>query len=200
MTVVFFDLETGGIEPERPNIQLAAVAMSDGLDAEVGVFEQKIQFEEKDAAPEALRINCYNPALWKEHAVGEMVAAGTFASFLREHATVELVSRAGKPYRIARLAGHNVASFDCPRLIAMFKRYDLFLPGTAYQPLDTYQRALWYFAERRWTGPQSVNPLNQPANMKLATLAEWFEIPSVGAHDALADVRMCVAIARAMRA
>lgn len=197
MSIVFLDLETGGVEPERPNIQLAAVAMSDKLDAEVGVFEQKIQFDEAAASPEALRINCYDPAVWKENAVGEMVAAGTFASFLREHATVEMISKAGKPYRIARLAGHNVASFDCPRLVAMFKRYDLFLPGTAYQPLDTYQRALWYFAERRCTSDQ---PLNQPANMKLATLAEWFGVVSYGAHDALADVRMCVAIARAMRA
>jgi len=197
VTIVFFDLETGGVEPERPNIQLAAVAMSDRLDAELGAFEAKIQFDEAAASPEALRINSYDPAVWKENAVGEMVAAGTFASFLREHATVEMISKAGKPYRIARLAGHNVASFDCPRLVAMFKRYDLFLPGTAYQPLDTYQRALWYFAERRCTSDQ---PLNQPANMKLATLAEWFEIPAGGAHDALADVRMCVAIARAMRA
>lgn len=197
MTIVFFDLETGGVEPERPNIQLAAVAMSDRLDAELGVFEAKIQFDEASASPEALRINSHDPVIWKEHAVGEMVAAGTFASFLREHATVELVSKAGKPYRIARLAGHNVASFDCPRLVAMFKRYDLFLPGTAYQPLDTYQRALWYFAEKLCCHGLPVRP---PENMKLGTLAAHFGINADGAHDALADVRMCVAIARAMRA
>lgn len=193
MTVVYFDIETGGIEPERPNIQLAAVAMSDDLNVELAAFETKIAFEEMDASPEALRINSYDAAVWKEHAVSERIAAGTFASFLREHATVKMTSKAGKPYRIARLAGHNVASFDCPRLIQMFKRYELFLPGTAYQPLDTYQRALWYFAERTTGAPQ-------PANLKLATLAAYFGFDCDGAHDALADVRMCVAIARAMRA
>lgn len=191
MTIVFFDLETGGLEPARPNIQLAAVAMSDDLSREIDSFERKIAFDEALAAPEALRINSYDPAIWKEHAVGEGVAAGCFAAFLRSHATVEMASKAGKPYRIARLAGHNVATFDGPRLIAMFKRYDMFLPGTAYQPLDTYQRALWYFAER--PGEQ------QPANLKLETLSAHFGVAYDGAHDALVDVRMCAAIARVLR-
>lgn len=183
-TVVYFDFETGGVEPTHPNIQLAAVAMYGSKELEA--FEAKIAFEEAAADPEALRLNGYTREAWSG-ARNEASVLRDFSDFLRHHATVPMVSKAGKPYRLARLAGHNVASFDCPRLVAAFKRYDLFLPGTAFQPLDTYQRALWWVHEQE--------PEKPPHNFKLATLCDYFQIDASGAHDALVDVRLCARLA-----
>jgi len=188
--VVFFDFETGGVEPHHPNIQLAAVAM-DGHH-EVGAFEAKIQFAVSAADPEALQLNHYTPEAWQGAREEGEVLVG-FCEFLRRFADVPMVSKAGRPYKIARLAGHNVAAFDCPRLQAACKRHDLFLPGTVFQPLDTYQRALWWFHE-------NVAAAEQPKNFKLPTLAEYFGLEAGGAHDALVDVRLCAELAQRLRA
>jgi len=93
----------------------------------------------------------------------------------------------GKPYDVARLAGHNALGFDCPRLGAMFKRHGAFLPAAMYQPLDTLQLSLWHCARTGTT----------PANYQLGTLCQHFAIP-LGAegHDALADVRATIALAQ----
>lgn len=191
MAIVFFDTETGGVEPSRPTIQLAAVAMDDALRQELGVFEAKIRFDEAACDAKALEINGYKPEAWKE-ARDEAFVLRDFAAFLKSHATVKMISKAGKAYFIARLAGHNVSSFDCPRLKDAFARYDMFLPGTVYQPLDTYQRALWWFHEH------GVRP---PENHRLGTLAAHFRLigPTGPLHDALVDCRLSAALARRLR-
>jgi len=187
--IVYFDLETGGLDPKHPDIQLAAVATEDMV--EVDFFEAKILFDEAAADPAALKINSYDAATWQKEAKPERAVVDAFSSFLRKHATVELISkRTGKPYKVARLAGHNVLSFDAPRLSAMFKRHDMFLAADSYRPLDTMQLALW-----------SATALGtEPENYKLSTLCHTFGIDTAGAHDALADVRMCVTLTRALLA
>lgn len=93
------------------------------------------------------------------------------------------------PWR--RSPGTNIARFDIPRLERMIERNGKpFFPGMLYWPRDTYMRAIWYFDEH----PE----MELPANYRLSTLAEYFGMPSEGAHDALADVRMCAALARRM--
>jgi hypothetical protein len=58
-----------------------------------------------------------------------------------------------------------------------------------WYPLDTYQRAIWHFAE---------NGLAAPENYRLPTLAAHFGLDPAGAHDALADVRLAAGIAQAI--
>lgn len=185
-TTIFFDTETAGTSDEHATIQIAAVAVRDWQ--EVGVFEAKLRFDEAQADPEALALNHYDRAVWEREALVEGVALLRFASFCRGHAEVEKVSaRTGNPYRIARLAGHNVVSFDAPRLVAAFKRSGAFLPAAAYECLDTLHLARW-MAHRNGFSPKSF---------KLADLCEHFGI-ALGAegHDALADVRATVVLAR----
>ncbi len=183
--VVFFDTETGGLTDQHPTIQIAAVA-TEAL-REVASFEAKIEFTEGLADPEALKLNHYDPEVWEREAKPEHVVLRDFSGFLSEHATVEMVSkRTGRTYKIARLAGHNVVSFDAPRLSAAYKRLGLFLPAEAYRPLDTLQLALWC----------SIRSDIGAASMKLGDLCEAFDIKTEGAHDALSDVRMSVALAR----
>ncbi len=185
-TTVVFDLETGGVEAKHPDIQLAAVAVR-GWE-EIDTFERKLQFSVDSCDPEALEINSYDPAVWEREALPEARVVAQFAQWMRRHAVIHKVSKRGNPYSVARLAGHNVARFDAPRLLAMFKRHGAFLAADAFRPLDTLQLALWHFAGRE----------DEPENYKLGTLATALGIATDGAHDALADVRMTVQLAKAI--
>lgn len=189
-TTIFFDLETGGVEDHHPNIQVAAVAVREDW-SEAGVLERKIDFEPAACDPEALRLNGYRPEDWVT-AVTERQAMLEFDAFCRRHGDLSLVSkRTGNPYTMARLAGHNVAAFDIPRIRRAMDRAGVkFMRGCWWYPLDTYQRALWHFTERG---------LQQPEDFKLQSLAAHFGIEAQGAaHEALADVRLCARIARAI--
>ncbi len=60
-----------------------------------------------------------------------------------------------------------------------------FLPAHP-QVLCTLQRAMWFFYEKGKTVD----------SLKLESLCKYFNIPVIDAHDALADVRMSVALAK----
>lgn len=183
-TICFFDTETGGLLPQHPTTQLAAVAVDNDW-REVETFEVKFQFDVNACEPEALKLNGYSPEKWA-NAVPEAYAWQQFQHMLNRHRCVELVSRAGNPYSVARLAGHNILGFDMPRTEAAFKRLGLFFPIDFRTVLDTRQGACWYF-ERLG---------ERPKDFKLTGLAECFGIPTAGAHDALADVRMTIELAK----
>lgn len=185
--LVFFDLETAGLESHHADIQIAAAAVVEWEILET--FERKIRFEEADADPAALALNSYDREVWKREQVYERQALVEFAAWMEPYRSVEFVSkRTGRPYSVARLAGHNAASFDAPRLIAAFKRLGLFLPADSYRPLDTLQLALWRLADASPALP----------DFKLGTIAEHIGIETPDAHDALGDVRTTVAVARAL--
>lgn len=184
--LVFFDFETGGIEPSKPEIQLAAIAV-DSEFKEVAHFESKIAFNEADADPEALKMNHYTAEAWKDAPPNDDVVR-RFAAFSDKYKSVEMVSkRTGRPYNVARLAGHNAATFDAPRLRRMFDATGCFAPFHPI-PLDTLQLALWklQFMEKK------------PKNFQLGTLCEFFGINPEGAHDALTDVRLSAALTKAI--
>jgi DNA polymerase III epsilon subunit-like protein len=186
MITVFFDFETGGIRDDQPNIQLAAIAVDQNF-RELASFEEKIQFDEASADPQALAINYYDRDKWTQ-AKPPAEVARLFAQWLRPFSCVEKISKAGKPYSVARLAGHNAAVFDGPRLRRMFEEARLFCP-TELHVRDTLQRALWYCDEKGI----------EPDSFRLTALCKRFGIPGDGAHDALTDVRLAIAVARTMR-
>ena len=188
---VFFDLETGGLNPKRhPIIQLAAIAVGDDLEP-IEAFEAMIRFDEREACRNSLRKNHYRRGLWAREALDPEEVARTFAEFLRRHATVSMLSADGNPYQVAQLVAHN-ASFDGTFLQKWYERLHQFLPAR-YQVLCTLQRAMWYFHEH------PNEPL--PANFKLATLCQYFGVPlhAASAHEALADVSATVGLCQAMR-
>jgi DNA polymerase III epsilon subunit-like protein len=182
MTLVFFDFETGGLEINHPNIQLAALAVSSDF-VELESFETKLQFDVQVADPAALAMNNYDPDVWQKEAVPVEQAIDDFAAFLNRHKTVSMISkRTGRPYSVARLAGHNV-EFDKPRLRAMFG--DRFLPAHP-QCLCTVNLALWFF---------HFADSPPPENYKLSTLCQYFDIEMASAHDALSDVKASARLA-----
>jgi len=185
--LVFFDLETGGVRFEHPNIQLAAVVIQQHSWREIDHFETKIRFPEHRADPEALKMNHYTREAWA-NAPSPVTVCAAFSHFLKPFRSVEMISKRGNPYEVARLAGHNAASFDGPRLMRMFKENDEFLPADP-RVLCTQQLAMWRFQSE--PGPK-------PKDFKLTTLCEHFGVPTDGAHDALFDVRLSIELAKAI--
>lgn len=185
ITTIYFDFESAGLERHHPNIQLGAVAIGPNWE-ELASFDRKIQFDEKLADPEALKLNHYDNVVWEKEAKPVVVAE--FSRFLNEYKALQMVSkRTGAPYSVARLAGFNSATFDGPRLRDMFK--ETFLPAHPI-PLCVLQRALWFFHEKT----------EQPENYKLGTLCNYFNIPIPEGeqHDALTDTRLTVKLAKRM--
>lgn len=182
--IVFFDLETGGLEPgKHPVIQFAGIAV-DGAWNEVEALEFKIAFDAAAAEPEALAVNHYSAEAWAE-AHPPLIAVSAIGNFFRRHSSLRKVSNAGRPYSVARVAAHN-ARFDCDHLGAFFKARGEFCPAALYEPLDTLALARWV----------SLRSDSQPKDHKLGSLCEWLGIPLDAAHDALSDVRATVEVAR----
>jgi DNA polymerase III epsilon subunit-like protein len=183
-TTIFFDFETGGITPDKPSIQLAAIAVLDETGEELGSFEQKIKFDVTKADAEALKMNGYTAEAWVA-ALSPATTAARFASFIEPFKCVEMISkRTGNPYMVCKGAGYNALTFDWPRLRELFGTK--FLP-ISYHIRDVLQRVIFYYDEH--TGPM-------PENFKLSTVAAYFGIDTSGAHDALFDVRMTAALYR----
>jgi DNA polymerase III alpha subunit (gram-positive type) len=185
MNVVFLDIETGGIEPERPIIQVAAVAVDLAEGIEVETFERKLRFDVTRCTPEALLINHHDADVWKRDAVDPGLVVQDLKQFLERHADVELPSKSGGTYRVAMVGGHNVVTFDLPRLHSLFKERHTFFP-VSWHALDTLHGAAWYFFEK--------DP--RPVDLKLTTLAAWFGFDVTDAHDALADAWLSANVAR----
>jgi DNA polymerase III epsilon subunit-like protein len=182
-----FDSETTSLLPDCRFIQLAAIAVAPDW-SEIETFEVKIQFDEAVADPKALEVNHYDPIVWVMQAVPERQALTEFADFLGRHKSVEMVSkRTGRPYSVARLAGHNAATFDGPRLFEAFRRHNMFCPAHP-QVLCTLSRAMWFAIE---TGTKFES-------LKLSYLAEFFGVHVENAHDALADCKMAIGVAKAL--
>jgi DNA polymerase III alpha subunit (gram-positive type) len=187
---VVIDVETAGLDLSRhPIIQVAATVVDDSWREIGATFEAKIQFDLSVAEPTALELNSYDAATWALEAKPAPLVTRELGLFLREHSTVRLVSsRTGKPYSVARLCGHNLATFDLPAIERLFKFHCEFFPVAWNACLDTLQLARWVFAVR--------DP--KPASFKLADLCAWYEIELEGAHDAFADVKATACLARAL--
>ena len=189
--LVFCDIETAGLEFTRPIIQIAAIAIDSVLN-ELESFEVKVRFDEAKADPNSLKKNNYSKQIWDRYGVSPMDATHAFSRFLRRHATVDMISANGKPYRVAQLVAHNAERFDAPFLQAWYDSLGVYLPAR-YMSLCTKQKALWLFDEDK-----SLTP---PSNFKLGTLCEYFgvQLSEENAHDAFFDVRATVELYRGMR-
>lgn len=185
--LVFIDIETTGLQPSSPIIQVAAIA-TNSAGFELESFEAKIRLPCKITIEH--QHSQYDPALWKKAARSPRQAAIRLAQFLSRHATVDLISQKGVSFRVAQLVAHN-AEFDSSFLRNWFDELNVFFPAS-YRPLCTLQRALWLFDENK--------NLTPPVNYKLGTLCQYFGVPlnDDDAHDALADVRATVILYREM--
>jgi exonuclease I len=183
---VFFDLETGGLNSAiHPVTQAAFVAIGPDWQ-ELEALEVKVIFDPAQCEAEALALNSYDPEVWAREAIAADLAQIKIASFLRRHATVRKVSKnSGKPYLVARMAAYN-GHFDGEFIAEWFKSTGTFLPGACYESRDPLGLS-------RWVADLDEVVLD---NHRLVTVAAWLGVPLPDAHDALADVRATVEVAR----
>ena len=187
MRVVFFDLETGGLDGTvYPITQIGAVVTDENLN-EIESYERKVLFREKNADPVALKKNHYDRKVWQAEGRDPREVVLEFTALLDKYRDIKNVSAKGRQYTSTQLAGHNAAVFDRKFLGDWYKRLGAYCPGD-WRVLDTLQLALWWY---RVTGRP------RPENFRLETLCEDLGIPMEGAaHDALVDVRATVALAK----
>jgi DNA polymerase-3 subunit alpha (Gram-positive type) len=183
--VVYFDLETGGLDPKiHPVIQFAGCATEDFEIVEE--LEVKLTFDLALCEGDALDLNSYDLEVWEESAFAPLTAVCMISAFLRRHATIDMVSKKGAPWHACQLAGHNAASFDFPFLRELFRQQDEFLIGS-FLVLDTMQLAMWR---------AQIESDQRIKKFKLGTLCNFYGVEIGGAHDALADARATVELAR----
>ena len=194
MKIVFYDIETSGLMPDKHDIiQIAAIAFSieSGEWNELEEFEIKLEFNLEKADPEALENNCYNKEVWEKEAVPQKRAIRVFSDFLRKHSDVKRTGKkSGKEFLCCRTAGHNIKNFDDPFVRVFFKRMNVFCPMDFMEAYDTIQLALWEFG-LKVTG-------SVPENYQLGTLCSKLGVPLENAHDALSDIRANSDLAKAI--
>src|SRR5215469_13613715 len=94
--LIFFDLETAGLNPKRhPIIQLAAIAVGATNLEPIEAFEAKLRFDERQANANSLRKNHYRRGLWAREAMEPEEVAKHFSDFLRRHATIPMLASDG---------------------------------------------------------------------------------------------------------
>lgn len=187
--------------PGNPIVQIAAIAVDAVTLDMIEEFEVKLNFRPELATAEALEVNSWDWATWEKDAAEYPDGLDQLVFFLEAHRTVEMTSKAGKPYKVAQMAGHNYCDFDQEFLIRSFEDpiwqlfavpgdeprqaapRGVFFPG-GFGGLDTLHLARWVFFQQS----------RKPDDFKLETLAKWFEIETPDAHDALADVRVNIEV------
>ncbi len=185
---IFVDLACGNFGRERPLIiQLAAIAVDRDLH-EVDQFEALLRFNERFASRRLLTRRRYDRDRWQAEARDKRDVALAFRRFLRRHAT-HAVAHEGRVFQVARLAAHNGAEFDGPVLRTWYERMGLSLPASR-RVLCTLQLAEWFVLISRQHSP--------PADVKLATLCQYFGIPLTDHHTALANVRATLELFRVL--
>ena len=164
----WFDTETTGLDPVLNDIIEIAIVRVTPNGYE-DIFHHKVRMERpENAHPRALEVNGYSEEAWAD---------------AREPADVwrELVQSGLLNHCI--MAGHN-CRFDVAFLIETFKRHGLECRFD-YHIYDTVTLALEHL--RPWV-----------SSVSLTNLAAALDIPIVGAHTALGDVRMTMELARTL--
>jgi DNA polymerase-3 subunit epsilon len=204
---VFFDLETTGLlfpipgsstlhrEDQDEIIQIAAVATGPAPE-----FKEKETFERKMLPSEnglkrlertremAPQLGPFDTAKWAAAASPRVRVYDDLERFLTKYACIEKTSKTkGTKYVVAHMAGHNADRFDLPFLFASFKKSKVFLPAHG-RALDTMHMV------------STLEMLNDKLidSYHLEDLCKMFGVKLENAHDALADVRATVALARAL--
>lgn len=177
--LVFFDLETSGLDHKKHEIiQICAIDGNTGDE-----FSQLLDFDIDRADPQALESNCFNERRWNRYAVPAKEGLQNFADFVLDHATLDFKNKAGKPYKLAAMAGYNVAGFDKFFLSEAFSKNRILFPGD-YRMFDIYFLALWKFPDL--------------TSYKLSAICELLGIEHKDAHDAMGDVKATIEVAKAI--
>jgi DNA polymerase III epsilon subunit-like protein len=188
--LVIIDLETSGLDATQHDIvQIGAVALTPDMQQVAECFEVKVQFDVDGADIDALQVNSYDAEVWQNTAVTPEQALHNFCAFLRRHSYVEKTSKAGRPYKVAQVAGHNAHQFDWPFFWLWRARHGLdgiFVPAD-YFALDTLQMSLFLRLKM-----SAGKPVMKSQSLSLSEISErlGLDVNSDQSHDALYDANL----------
>ena len=186
--IVFFDLETTGLNyKEGRVIQIAAAATTGFPQLEVvDHFEAKLVVDPKYLR-KLWKGSNYDTQIWEDEALSPHEAWVSFFEFTKPYRTVSRKNYYGGWAKVAQLAGHNAATFDRNWLWHEAKDIHKLTPPVSGNVFDTMQLALFV---------QMLGRIDVP-NIQLGTLAEAAGCPlGADAHDALADINATVQVTR----
>src|SRR6187455_793514 len=164
MRLVFFDLETTGVDISK---------------AEITSFQRLVRFDVERADPKALEINHFDPARWEKDAVWKQQALAEFFTWAKPHLDQpRLSARTNRTYYVGTLCGYNAAAFDgpilkrvCKDMASVSQPMGMFIPFD-HRIRDTFQIALSICDFLGIT----------LKDYKLGTVAEHFGAPIEKAH------------------
>lgn len=165
MNILWFDLETTGLDKNTHTILEIAIVKTDMKGNILSKWSSKIKATSQDivkASKRALEINHYTEEAWKDAPTPEEIAP-----IIREKFKGKYI-----------LGGHNVAHFDVPFLKAWFNKHGQD-PNIGYRFLDTMSTAVEHLF---------------PCGLKSASLVnirKALAIETGEAHTALADTLAC---------
>lgn len=204
-TIVFYDIETGGLDKATSPITWIAGTACDARTLRVtNRFSQRVLFKNCDVSHEALDTQGYDPKLWSETGLPLRPALVKWVEFLGKHACVPVPKKSGEGHWMAaQPAGYNNCGFD-----THFLRRDLANPDWQegrtgkgifsvgrWQEIDIYQRVLWLAIQGQFLHDEPTG-LGVLPNLKLATVWEHLhDGPMVDAHNPLVDCRATIDIA-----
>jgi len=163
---VWLDTETTGLNPNLNDIIEIAIIRVE-LDGTERVMATRIKMERpENAHPRALEVNGYTPEAW----LTAWAPADVWQHINQSRLLHDCI-----------VAGHN-AKFDTAFLNATFERHGMKL-RTDYHVYDTCTLVLEHLGQ--WV-----------ESISLVATCVALDIPTGGAHTALADVKMCRTVAR----
>lgn len=180
---LFFDCETGGLDPQYSLLTFAAVAVDKNFEplfngAPASSLYLQIRHPAYLVTPEALTVN--NIDLVHHSAVGTPLgdAQEKFERWLNNacaHVGAKLIP-----------AGHNVA-FDLKFVWEQLMAKEQWGVYCDYHTYDTMSMA---------TGLRAAGKIDASCRLKLGTLCEYFAVPLENAHNAMADTRATIELAK----
>lgn len=177
---IVFDLETSSAD-----IASCQIIQISALHAETGEeFNRYVQFDVTTANPQALEINSYDEELWKKKAVEPYQAMGDFVKFCHQFKNLPRESKKGSKWRSVMLMGYNSSKFDMPIIDRTGREcFKKFFAPWDFRGFDVLQWAMLVFPGY--------------SSYKLESMAALCDCYDANAHDAVADCRMTLGIARA---
>lgn len=179
---LFFDCETGGLDPHYSLLTLAAIVTNEQFEPICGgnaddTLYLEIRHPAYIVSPEAMAVNKIDLVSHSSRGLKLEDAQARFARWLeRAHAL-------SGAWRLTP-AGHNVP-FDQKFVWAQLMFNDQWEQHCGYHTLDTVTLAKFF---------NSTKQISSKCN--LVALCEYFNIQLDDAHNALADCRASIALAR----
>lgn len=140
MIVTFIDVETGGLSPSNPILEIGAWTMDLYTPSSLSEFSAYLKYNESEISYEAWQMQAVRRV--RKDRVEPLVAFKKFADYLAKYAMVPKISTISKaPWKAARVGGHNIR-FDLDALMHHSKMLNIFLPF--HLPgMDTMHLAQW---------------------------------------------------------